>query len=96
MINETIISAALLANFITWYFVPFDYAREYIVTKWVNFCLRTIKQPWMVNAVQIITCEKCLAFWGTLVYTLNPISAILASMLALFIKWMLKYVSNVE
>lgn len=96
MINETIISAALLANFITWYFVPFDNVRDYIVTKWVNFCLRTLKQPWMVNMVQIITCPKCLAFWGTLIYTQNLIDAILASVLALFIKWMLKYISNAE
>jgi len=93
MIDEIIISAALLANFITWFFVPFEPIREYIVTKWVDFTIR-YKLYFMTQWISIITCVKCLAFWGTLVYTQNLIDAILASMLALFIKWMLKYVSQ--
>ena len=93
MITETIISAALLANFLTWYFAPLDSIRDFIVTTWVDFTIR-YKLYFMTQWVKIITCVKCLAFWGTLVYTQNIIDAILASMLALGIKWMLKYVTN--
>jgi hypothetical protein len=52
MITDTIIAAALLANFFTWYFRPFDDVRELIVDRWVNFCIRTINQPWLVSAVK--------------------------------------------
>ena len=93
MITDTIIAAALLANFFTWFFAPFDNVRDYIVTKWVDFTIR-YKLYFLTRAAVIITCAKCMAFWGTLIYTQNLIDAILASMLALFIKWMLKYISQ--
>ena len=93
MITETTISIALLSNFITWYFVPFDNVREWIVEKWVRLCVK-LNTLWAVKATSIITCAKCLAFWGGLVYTQNIIQAVLASMLAVFIKWMLEYVTK--
>jgi len=93
MITETIISAALLANFITWYFEPLDTIREYVIDKYLSFVLKR-KWFWATPAIKIITCPKCLAFWGTLIYTFNLIDAILASMLALFIKWMIEYVAK--
>ena len=91
MINETIISAALLANFLTWYFAPLDKIRDYIVAKWVDITIR-YRLYFLTQSVIVITCAKCMAFWGTLIYTQNLIDAILASMLAVGIKWMLKYV----
>jgi hypothetical protein len=93
MITETTISIALLSNFITWYFTPFDVVREWIVDKWVRLCVR-LNTLWATKAVNIITCPKCLAFWGGLVYTQSIIQAILASMIAVFIKWMLEYVAK--
>jgi hypothetical protein len=95
MITETIISAALLANFITWYFSPLDTIREWIVDMYIRFCVK-YNMFWATSGIQIITCPKCLAFWGTLIYTWNLVDAILASMLALFISWMLKYISNAQ
>lgn len=93
MINDTIISAALLANFFTWYFRPLDDVRMFIVNKWVNFFVKR-EWFWGVSAIQIITCPKCLAFWGILVYTFNFMDAIIASMLALVIKKILQYVES--
>ena len=94
MITDTIIAAALLANFFTWYFRPFDDVRELIVERWVDFCIGTIKQPWLVSAVKIITCPKCLAFWGILLYTFNLVDAIIASMLALIIRKIVRYAES--
>ena len=95
MITETTISIALLANFITWYFTPIDVVREWITDKWVRLCVR-FNQFWLVNAVKPLTCAKCLAFWSGLIYTQSIIQAILASMLAVFIKYMLEYVTKPE
>jgi hypothetical protein len=90
---ELIISGALIANFITWYFQPLDSAREYIVEKWINFFVKR-NMFWATRAIIIITCAKCLAFWSILVYTLDLMSAIIASMLALIIKYIMKYVER--
>jgi len=90
---ELIISGALLANFFTWYFTPLDGVREYIVDKWINFFLRK-NMFWATRAVVIVTCPKCLAFWGILVYTFNLQDAIVASMLALTIKKFMQYVES--
>lgn len=90
---DLIISGALLANFFTWYFAPLDGVREYIVSKWVNFFVRR-NWLWAVSGIKIITCPKCLAFWGILLYTFNLMDAIIASMLALVIKRVLKYVEQ--
>jgi len=93
MITETLISIALLANFVTWYFEPLNTIRDWIVDRYIRFCIK-YNMFWATKAIQILTCPKCLAFWVTLVYTFNLIDAIIASMLALFISWMLKYISN--
>lgn len=93
MITETLISIALLSNFVTWYFEPLTTIREWIVDTYIRFC---IKREWftLTKLAQIFTCPKCLAFWVTLVYTFNIIDAIVASVLALGINFMLKYISN--
>ena len=90
---ELIISGAILANFFTWYFEPLDGVREYIVSKWVNFFIRR-NMFWATKAIQIITCPRCLAFWGILVYTFSLTDAVIASMLALTLKSFLKYVES--
>jgi len=90
---ELIISGAILANFFTWYFEPLAPIREFIVGKWVDFF---IKRNWFWGAqgVKLITCAKCLAFWGILVYTFSLTDAVIASMLALTLKSLLKYVES--
>lgn len=95
MITEKVITVALLANFLTWYFTPLDGIREWITDKWVKTCIK-YNQFWLVNAVKPLTCAKCLAFWGGLIYTQSILQAILASMIAVFIKFMLKYVTESE
>jgi hypothetical protein len=90
---DIIVSAALLANFFTWYFRPLDDVREYIVDKWVNFFLRK-NMFWATRAIVIVTCPKCLAFWSILLYTFNLPNAIAASILALAIKKFIQYVES--
>ena len=93
MITETLISIALLSNFVTWYFEPLTTIREYIVDIYIRFCIK-YNMFWATKASLLLTCSKCLAFWGTLVYTRNLIDAIIASILALLINKMLRYVAE--
>ena len=95
MITEKVITVALLANFLTWYFTPLDGIREWITQKWIRLCIK-YNQYWLINTVKPLTCAKCLAFWGGLIFTQSIIQAILASMIAVFIKFMLKYVAESE
>jgi len=95
MINETIISVAVLANFFTWYFTPLDVIRRWITDKWVRLCIK-YNIFWLVDIIKPLTCARCLAFWGGLIYTQSIIQAILASMIAVFIKYMLEYVTKPE
>lgn len=93
MDGSLIISAALLANFFTWYFRPFDDIREFIVKRWVDFFVRK-NMFWATRAIVIITCPRCLAFWGILLYTHNLVGAIVASMLALIIQKIMRYAES--
>ena len=93
MITETLISIALLSNFVTWFFEPLTTIREYIVDTYIRFCVK-YNLFWATKASLLLTCPKCLAFWGTLVYTQNLIDAIIASILALLIHKMLRYVAE--
>ena len=95
MITETIISIALLSVFLTGYYTPLNVITEWIVDKYIRLCIR-YNMFWAVEASMFLTCAKCQAFLITLVYTWNLIDAIIASMLALGIKWMVNYVSRVE
>lgn len=90
---DLIISGAILANFFTWYFEPLNGVREYIVSKWVNFFIRR-NWLWGAQGVKLITCSKCLAWWGVLLYTFSLTDAVIASMLALTLKSFLKYVES--
>ena len=93
MITETLISIALLSNFVTWYFEPLTTIREYIVDTYIRFCVK-YNLFWATKASLLLTCPKCLASWGTLIYTQNLIDAIIASILALLIHKMLRYVAQ--
>ena len=95
MITETTVSISLIANFLTWYFTPLDGVRQWITDKWVRLCNK-YNQFWLIGAVKPLTCVKCLAFWGALIYTQSIIQAILTSMIAVFIKFMLEYVTKPE
>jgi hypothetical protein len=93
MINETIISIALFSVFATGYYTPLNVITEWIVDKYIRLCIK-LNAFWAVKASLFLSCAKCQAFMITLVYTWNLIDAILASMLALGIKYMINYVSR--
>lgn len=93
MITETIVSIALFSVFATGYYTPLNVITEWIVDKYIRICIK-YNMFWATKASLFLTCAKCQAFMITLVYTWNLIDAILASMLALGIKWMVNYVSR--
>lgn len=95
MITETIVSIALFSVFATGYYTPLNVIIEWIVDKYIRFCIK-YNIFWAVKASMFLTCAKCQAFIITLVYTWNLIDAIIASILALGIKWIINYVSRVE
>lgn len=95
MITETIISIALFSVFATGYYTPLNPITEWIVDKYIRLCIK-LNVFWATKASLFLTCAKCQAFIITLLYTWNLIDAIIASMLALGIKWMINYVSRTE
>lgn len=93
LINETIVSIALFSVFATGYYTPLNVITEWVVDKWVRLCVK-LNIFSATKLALFLTCAKCQAFIITLVYTWNLIDAIVASMLALGIKWMIKKVTD--
>lgn len=93
MITETILSISLISVFLTGYYTPLNPAREYIVDKYISFCVKRGLYK-TAELSLLLTCAKCMAFTITLVYTWNIIDAIIASMLALLIKYVINYVTK--
>ena len=93
LINETVVAIALISVFATGYYTPFNPAREWIVDKYISFCVRRGLYK-TAELSLLITCAKCLAFTVTLIYTWNFVQAIVASMLALLIKYIIEYVTK--
>tara|TARA_R110000782_G_scaffold5455_9_gene18806 strand:+ start:1780 stop:2088 length:309 start_codon:yes stop_codon:yes gene_type:complete len=95
IITTEFIELAVVANFITWYFTPFDQPRAWLTDKWVRLCVKW-NQFWLVDIIKPLSCVKCFAFWGGLIYTQSFISAIIISMIALVIKNILEYGTKQE
>jgi len=93
LINETIVSIALFSVFATGYYTPLNVITEWIVDKYIRLCVR-LNAFWAIDASLLLTCAKCQAFTITLFYTWNLIDAIVASILALSIKYLIKYVTK--
>ena len=93
MINETIMSIALFSVFATGYYTPLNVITNWITEKWIGFCIRK-KQYLLVKLALFLTCAKCQAFILGLIITHNLIDAIIASMLALVIKFIIEYVKR--
>ena len=93
MISETILSISLISVFLTGYYTPLNPAREWIVDKYISFCVRRGLFK-TAELSLLLTCAKCMAFTITLVYTWNIVDAIIASMLALIIKYVINYVTK--
>jgi hypothetical protein len=92
---ETILNTALLSVFLTGYYTPLVPIQKYIIDKIVRFIVK-YNLLWLQSLVTILTCAKCLAFTLCLILTLNLYSAIISSILALFIKYLIEYVTNEE
>jgi len=92
-IFQTLISISLISVFLTGYYKPLNPIREWITDKWIQFFVR--RELYQVAEVAIIfNCAKCMAFIVSLVYTWNIIYAIISSILALLINYIISYVSQ--
>ena len=90
---QILISISLISVFLTGYYRPIDFIREWITEKWISFFVR--KQMYKTAEVAIVfNCAKCMAFTATLIYTWNLIYAIIASIFALLINKLIKDVSE--
>jgi len=90
---QTLISISLISVFVTGYYRPLNPIREWITDKWVSFFVR--KQMFRTAEIAIVfNCSKCMAFIATLLYMQNFIYAIISSILALLINYIIKYVSE--
>jgi len=86
-------SIALFSVFATGYYTPLNVITNWITEKWIGFCIRK-KQYLLVKLALFLTCAKCQAFILGLVITHNITDAIAASMIALIIKYIMKYVER--
>jgi len=86
-------SIALFSVFATGYYTPLNVITNWITEKWIGFCIRK-KQYLLVKLALFLTCAKCQAFILGLIITHNLIDAIIASMLALVIKFIIEYVKR--
>ena len=90
---QILISISLISVFLTGYYRPLNPIREWVTTKWINFFIS--KQMYRTAEVAIVfNCAKCMAFIATLLYTWNFIYAIISSILALLINYIISYVST--
>ena len=90
---QILISISLISVFLTGYYRPLNPIREWITDKWVSFFVR--REMYRTAEVAIVfNCSKCMAFIATLIYMQNFIYAIISSILALLINYIIKYVSE--
>ena len=90
---EILISISLISVFVTGYYRPLDSIREWITSKWIGFFVP--KQMYKTAEVAIVfNCAKCMAFIATLIYTQNLIYAIISSIFALLINYIIRYVTE--
>ncbi len=90
---QILISISLISVFLTGYYRPLNPIREWITDKWVSFFVR--REMYRTAEVAIVfNCAKCMAFIATLIYMQNFIYAIISSILALLINYIISYVSE--
>ena len=90
---QILISISLISVFLTGYYRPINPIREWVTTKWINFFIS--RQMYRTAEVAIVfNCAKCMAFVATLIYTWNFIYAIISSILALILNYIISYVSQ--
>ena len=90
---QILISISLISVFLTGYYRPLNPIREWITDKWVSFFVR--REMYRTAEVAIVfNCSKCMAFIATLIYMQNFIYAIISSILALLINYIISDVSE--
>jgi hypothetical protein len=90
-----LIGIALFANWLTHWFTPITPYRDKLIQKAVNMMVKG-NILWAQPLLLPFTCAKCLAFWATLIYTHNFFYALVGSLFAQCIYWLIKKTNYVE
>ena len=90
-----LIGIALFANWLTHWFSPLSPYRDKLVDKMVGWIVKA-NILWAQPLLLVFTCAKCLTFWATLVYTQNFFYALLNSLIAQCLYWLIKKTNYVE
>ena len=91
MIN--LLGIAIFTNWLLWWFSPLEPIRKKIVDKMVRWSI-TLNATWVHSFIPVLFCSKCIAFWGTLIWSKNLSYALITSFLAIIIQYILKYVER--
>ncbi len=83
-----IIGIALFSNFLTGWFTPLNPLRERVTGKLIRMMVKH-NMLWMQPLISVYSCAKCIAFWGALIYTTNLSYALICSILAQIIKYII-------
>lgn len=90
-----LLGIALFSNWLTHWFTPLNPIREKIVDKAVNMIVKA-NILWAQPLLLPFTCARCLAFWATLIYTYNFFYAMVGSLFAQIIYYIIKKTNYVE
>ena len=84
-----IVGIALFANWLTHWNTAITPYRDKVVGKMVNTIVK-YNMLWAQPMILIFTCARCLTFFSTLVYTQNLTYALIGSLLAQVVYWLIK------
>jgi hypothetical protein len=90
-----ILGIALFANWLTHWFSPITPIRESIVRKLIDMMVK-YNMFWAQSSLHIITCARCLSFWASLVYFQNLTYALITSLIAQVLYYIIKKTNYVE
>jgi hypothetical protein len=90
-----LVGIALFANWLTHWFSPLSPYRDRLVQKMVTQIVKA-NILWAQPLLLVFTCAKCLTFWGALIYTQNFFYALVGSLIAQVLYYIIKKTNYVE
>ena len=89
-----LLGIAIFTNWLAWWFTPLEPLRRSIINKIVRWSIQ-LHISWPLERVlPVLFCVKCIAFWGTLIWSMNLSYALITSFLAITIKYILEHVES--
>ena len=89
-----LLGIAIFVNWLAWWFRPLDTVRRGIISKVTRWSINLDVLWPLDHLLPVLFCVKCIAFWGTLIWSMNLSYALITSFLAIVIKYILEYVES--